>query len=129
MLKIIHKIKKRVLLGAVFFVILNVVLINFALANPPYPGDSGGLYENPLGGTKTFAKLIGEVANAIMKVGIPVAVIFLIYAGLKFVTARGSEEELTKAKKTFTWAVVGAGILLGATVIAKAIETTINSLK
>jgi hypothetical protein len=126
MLIIIHKIKNKALFTAVFFVILNVVLTLQAFAAP----DEGGLYPNPLGDeTNTFAKLIGAVANVIMKAGIPIAAIFIIYAGLKFVTARGSEEEITKAKKTFTWAVVGTGILLGAVVIAKGIEATINSLK
>ena len=122
---IIHKIKNISLLQAVFWGIMNMVLVSEAFAK--YPG--GDSLDNPLGSTSTFAELIAAIANIIMKVGIPIAAIFLIYSGLMFVTARGSEEQLKKARNTFMWTVVGTGILLGAVVIAKGIEATITSLQ
>jgi uncharacterized membrane protein len=119
---IIHKIKNIFLPQAIFWGIINV-----GLAPRVFAIDEGEL-SNPLG-VSSFAGLIAAIANIIMKVGIPIAAIFLIYSGLMFVTARGSEEQLTKAKNTFMWTVVGTGILLGAVVIATGIEATINSLK
>ena len=125
---IIHKIKNKTLFKALFWGIINVALAPSTFA--AYPAETGGgKLSNPLGKTESFAQLIAAIANIIMKVGIPIAAIFLIYSGLMFVTARGSEEQLKKAKNTFMWTVVGTGILLGAVVIAKGIEATITALK
>ncbi|MFA4890527.1 MAG: TrbC/VirB2 family protein [Candidatus Paceibacterota bacterium] len=127
---IIHKIKNKTLFKALFWGIMNMVLALPVLvsANGAGKTDCGAKLCNPLG-VDTFAALIAAIANIIMKVGIPIAAIFLIYSGLMFVTARGSEEQLKKAKNTFMWTVVGAGILLGAVVIATGIEATIKALK
>lgn len=131
----IHKIKEKTLFRVVFWGIMNTVLLLPILvkaADPEkYGGISGGSaqLDNPLGKTSSFAELIAAIANIIMKVGIPIAAIFLIYSGLMFVTARGNEEQLKKAKNTFMWTVIGTGILLGAVVIAKGIEATITALK
>lgn len=119
----IHKIKEKISLRVLFWGIISMGLLPKAFAAQ----DEGGL-QNPLG-VDSFARLITAIANIIMKVGIPIAAIFLIYSGLMFVTARGSEDQLKKAKNTFMWTVIGTGILLGAVVIAKGIEATITSLK
>lgn len=92
------------------------------------PGEGGTGLFNPLK-AQTFAQLVEGIARIIFMVGFPIAVIFIIYSGLLFVTARGNEEELKKAKRTFTWAVIGAAILLGAEVIAIAVRELINSLQ
>lgn len=126
---IIHKIKDKTLLRALFWGIINTALALPILVKADGAGETGGQLDNPLGSTSSFADLIAKIANIIMKVGIPIAAIFLIYSGLMFVTARGSEDQLKKAKNTFMWTVIGTGILLGAVVIAKGIEATITSLK
>ena len=127
---IIHKIKNKTLFKAFFWGIISMVLVLPIIAKADGSGGTGGgTLSNPLGKTESFAQLIAAIANIIMKVGIPIAAIFLIYSGLLFVTARGSEEQLKKAKNTFMWTVVGTGILLGAVVIAKGIEATITALK
>lgn len=124
--------KNRTLLKALFWGIINVVLAlpSFAMAEETggTTGGSSSKLSNPLG-ISSFAELIGKIANIIMQVGIPIAAIFLIYSGLMFVTARGNEDQLKKAKATFMWTVVGTGILLGAVVIAEGIEATIKSLE
>lgn len=126
----IHKIKERNLLAGPFWGIINLALLLPIIARADGVGGTGGSakLDNPLG-VDSFAGLIAAIANIIMKVGIPIAAIFLIYSGLMFVTARGSEDQLKKAKNTFMWTVIGTGILLGAVVIAKGIEATITSLK
>ena len=73
-----------------------------------------------------FVKAILEV---VLKIGIPVAAMFIIYSGFLFVKAQGNEAELTKAKNAFTYAVIGTAILLGSWLLAKGIESTINSLQ
>ena len=72
--------------------------------------------------------LIGTIADVIFKIGVPIAALFIIYSGLMFVTARGSEEQLKKAKMTFMWTIVGTAVLLGAKVIAMVIKETVKGL-
>lgn len=88
-----------------------------ALAVPVY---AQGL-QNPIK-SKTFGELLERIAAAITLIGIPLVGIFMIYSGLLFVTARGSEQQIEKAKKTFFWTVVGAALVVGAWAIAKALE-------
>lgn len=82
---------------------------------------------NPLK-TGSFPALVESIAKLVAQVGIPIAAIFIIYSGLLFVTARGNEEQLRKAKTNFMWAMIGTAILLGAWVIARAINETITGL-
>jgi hypothetical protein len=58
----------------------------------------------------------------------PIIVLMIIYAGFLFVTAQGDPQKLSKAKKAFLWAIIGAVIILGARLLAAAIAQTISSL-
>lgn len=129
--KIIHSVKKFLLPKYLFLIIINMVLILPFLASGQeehggITGDGANI-PNPLGETSTFYDLILEITDIVLKIGYPIAVIFIIYSGLLFVTARGSEEKITTARKTFLWAILGTAILLGATVLAEAIKATIES--
>ena len=75
---------------------------------------------NPLK-ANTFAEVVQGFAKILTQVGVPLAAIFLIYAGFLFVSARGDEKQLETAKKTFWWTVVGTALLVGAYAIATAI--------
>lgn len=85
---------------------------------------------NPLkGGTNSLAGFINLVLqNVVMPIGGLVAVIFIIYSGFLFVTARGNETKLATAKKAFMYAAIGTAILLGALGISIAIQNTISSI-
>lgn len=63
-----------------------------------------------------------SIANFLLLYGMPFVVIFMIIAGFMFVTARGNEEQLTKAKTMLWWTIVGTAIIIGANLIVKAIE-------
>lgn len=82
---------------------------------------------NPLE-SETFADLIAKIAKIVAQIGFPVAVIAIIYAGFLFVTARGSEEQIKKAKTTFFWSILGTALLLGAWALAEAIKTFVETL-
>jgi len=129
-MKFIHRIKKIRLSQIIFWVIINAVLLPFRVfADPPYSGEGKGISSiltNPLN-SSSFAELIESIAKLAAKIGIPIAALFIIYSGLLFVTARGNEKQLETAKASFTWAIIGTAILLGAWVIASAIEATIRS--
>ncbi len=133
----IHKIKKSLLLKPLFWSIISLaLLIPFWLANAaaegglpnePSCGQGGGI-TNPLQ-VCSVAGLVEAVANVVMKIGFMVAVVFIIYSGFLYVSARGSEEKLKKAHSTFTWTIIGTAVILGASVIAVVIKSTVTSLK
>lgn len=87
------------------------------------------IFPNPIPRFGTFMDFVQAILQVVLKIGIPVAAIFIIYSGFLFVKAQGNEAELTKAKSAFTYAVIGTAILLGSWLLAVGIESTINSLK
>ena len=91
----------------------------------PTPGTG---IQNPIN-VPTFPDFINAILNLIITIGIPIAAIFLIYAGFMFVTARGNETQLATAKKAFFGAIIGTAILVGAQVLSNVITQTINSLQ
>lgn len=98
--------------------------------NPVSTQSSGGQYkvQNPLG-TNSICGLIKKILQAAIAIGIPIAVLFIVYAGFKFVMARGSPEKLVEARQNFMWTLVGIGIFLGAWLLAQVIANTINALQ
>lgn len=83
---------------------------------------------NPLGDVNTIWGLVDIVINLVQTVMIPLVVLFLIYSGFLFVTARGSEIKLTKAKTVFMYTIIGTAIIIGAEAISLLIQGTINDL-
>ncbi len=65
------------------------------------------------------------ITRIVIPLGAIVVAMALIWSGFLFVTAQGSEEKLVKAKKVFTYTVIGATILLGAWAIVEVITGTI----
>jgi len=72
-------------------------------------------------------EFVEAILEVVLKIGIPVAAMFIIYSGFLFVKAQGNPEELKKAKSAFTYAVIGTAILLGSWLLATGIESTITS--
>ncbi len=117
-----HAVNMKKFIYKIKWGILSISLPINALAQG---GGTGGELTNPLN-VGSIPALVESIAALAAKIGIPIAAIFIIYSGLLFVTARGSEEQLKKAKTNFMWAMIGTAILLGAWVIAKAIKETIQ---
>ncbi|HUD03000.1 MAG TPA: pilin [Candidatus Paceibacterota bacterium] len=83
---------------------------------------------NPLGGINSFCGLIKALLSAAVAIGIPIAVLFIVWAGLKFVLAQGNSTKLADARKNMLWTVIGIGIFLGAWLLAMVIQNTVNGL-
>jgi hypothetical protein len=109
-------------LSKIKFIALNLFLSAMAFSVYAAP------IANPLGAGTTFMGLIGKIANVMIAIGIPVTILYMVYAGFLFVTAQGSEEKVTKAKETLQWALIGAALLVGAKTIATALQSTVNAL-
>lgn len=103
----------------------------------PVTGPNGGStiinlnLPNPLAGTvDTLPEFFQKVVYIIIKIGVPLVAMAIVFAGFLFVTARGSDEQLKKAKLAFTFAIIGGLILLASWAVADAIKdalTTINN--
>lgn len=88
-----------------------------------------GTFTNPLGETSTIPQLLEKVLQLLIDIGIPVLVVFIVYAGFQFVTAQGNSEKITEARRALFWAVIGGAVLLGAQIISTVIKQTVESLK
>jgi len=118
--------------------LLSVVLLSTAL--PVYaqfgsqqPGGFGSQQPdctglcNPLK-FGTLPQFLSEVLKVVAEIALPIVVLFLVYVGFLFVTAQGNEEKLKEAKKYLLWTIIGALIVLGASVLSQAIQTTVSNL-
>ena len=57
--------------------------------------EGDAIFFNPLGRTNDFYALIEKILGVLVQIGLPILVLFIVYAGFKFVTARGNEAEVT----------------------------------
>jgi len=82
---------------------------------------------NPLKAT-SITQLLENLLDAVIEYGVAIAAFFLIYSGFMFVTARGNEDKIKKARQSLQYTVIGSAILLGAWVIITVIAETVKSL-
>lgn len=85
---------------------------------------------NPLNSSiKDIPSFIKLVLQSVIYIGVPIVTLAIIYSGFLFVQAQGNEEQLTKAKKTLMYTLIGAALLLGSLVITDAIKGTVDEIK
>ena len=82
--------------------------------------------KNPLSGIKNFEEFVSELLRAVIFIGFPIVVLFIVYSGFLFITAQGNEEKIKTAKNTFYYTIIGVAIFLGSWVLAKLVESTIH---
>ncbi len=87
-------------------------------------------FDNPIKAVKadTLSEFLIQVVNVVVFIASPLIVIFIIYAGFLFVTAGDDEGQRTTARKTLLWALVGAGVIITAVILARIIQDTVLSL-
>ena len=119
------------------FVANPVALHAQGIPGPGNPSDGIPGRGNPNGGITTIPNplnsnyqdvtsfVVAVLQNIVLPIGVVIVVFMLIYAGYLFVTAQGNETKVSEAKKTFLYVVIGAAILLGSIVIAKAVKNTV----
>lgn len=114
------------LLSVPFFISASVP--SAPLVNPPQTYDIR--IDNPAkkAGDSLPALLKTILKNIIMPVASVIVVVWIIWAGFSFVLAQGNPKEIKIAKQRLLWALIGAGILLGAAGIAQVVENTVTAL-
>lgn len=88
----------------------------------------GPVFSNPLGegnNVSVFA-LITALADFVLQLLSAFVVLVIIYAGFLFVTAGGSDDKISKAKKFFMWAIIGGVVILAANAISGLICNTLE---
>jgi len=128
------KIKKRIkyfLAGLVLFFSTTLPFFAMAQSDVSNGGTSIGI-SNPFncGGTSncTLLTLLTAILNnIIMPVAALACAAWVIWAGFKFVMAKGNPPEITKAKQNLLWALIGVGVILGAAGISAVLQTTVQS--
>ena len=102
--------------------------------NSPYipPAGSGNTNSitllNPLDGISSICQLLQKVLGVLLAFGVPIAVLFLVYAGFLFVKARGNPKELIHARRNFKYVILGIMLFLGAWMLGQIVASTINTL-
>ena len=120
--------------------LFQIVLMGFLIMIPVFslavddntlsgPSNEGKIV-NPLGpnGVASIPDFIKTFLEGVLKVGIPIVALAIIYCGFLFVSARGNSEKLSKAKDALLYTLIGAAILLGSWAIAQLISDTVLAL-
>lgn len=127
-------IKKNFLLLILIVIIFSVPILSFAQDIQPINNgdiqpinDSSGTIVNPIG-VSSITGLIKTILEGLVKIGIPIVALAIIYCGFLFVSARGKPEAIKKAKDALLYTLIGAAILLGSWAIAQLISETVLEL-
>jgi hypothetical protein len=91
------------------------------------PASNSRVLDNPLG-VNSFCALVVKLVQAVMIIGIPIAILFIVWVGFKFVIAQGDTGKLKEARRNFLNVVIGLSIFIGATLIANIIVNTLQQL-
>lgn len=83
--------------------------------------------ENPLK-VDNIQDAIKFIVNTLIKISIPIIVVFFIWSGLKFILAQGNPTKVADAKKMFWYTIIGTLLILGAYTITNAIVGTVNTI-
>ena len=97
-------------------------------SNPVQPPNSSFTLVNPLAHGSTLCELLNAVFSVTLTLGIPIAFVFLVIAGLKFVLALGNPKKLGNAKKNIYYTMVGIALFVGAWFLAQVIARTLVQL-
>ena len=101
----------------------------WAIAAPVFAqsGCTGTCLENPLRFT-SIEKFIEGFLQAVIMIALPIIVAFMVYAGFKYIFARGSSSKITEAHKNFTYVIIGTILILGAWVLSTLIGATVRQI-
>jgi hypothetical protein len=110
-----------------FSIFMFLLPVTLALADGTTCDPNSGQICNPVNAS-TLDGLIKTILEGVIKIGIPIIALAIIYSGFLFVAARGNSEKISKAKDALLYTLIGAAILLGAWAIALLIKNTVLAL-
>lgn len=107
---------------------LSLFLLLTLYSHTALAAGSGINYElkSPLAFNSIEGLLVG-ILNVFMVIATPIIIMFIIYAGFLYVTAKGNAEQVKKATTALTYAVIGGVILLGAVAISEIVKNVVGA--
>jgi len=100
----------------------------FAIVHPvlAVPTDYLGQLANDLGLPKydSFSAFLTDSLTVLLALVFIIAVVFVVISGYRMITSGGNEETLEKARRSLTWSIAGAVVVL----IAWAVVWTVVNL-
>lgn len=112
--------KKYIALGALYSLPLMV-------GAAPCPTDGTTLC-NPVKADSLTGLFDDVLSNVIIPVSIVIAVMFIIWAGLKFVMAQGKAGDIEKARQNLIYVLIGVALVVGAEVILDLLLNTVSEI-
>jgi hypothetical protein len=120
-------------ISEIFFVALSFV----ALLVPHFVGavvqnnEGGGgnisyALKNPLA-FDSIESFVVAILNVVIVIATPIVVLFIIFAGFKYVTARGNPGQIQEATQALTYAIIGGVLIIGAVAISKIIGNLVTA--
>ena len=76
---------------------------------------------------KSLEDFLLVLLNVITIIAIPIVVLFIIYAGFLYVTARGNAEQIQQATRSLTYAIIGGIMILGAVAVGEIVKNVVDS--
>ena len=93
-------------------------------------GNPGARLKNPLrDNIDSLPKFLDLILKAVVTIATPIIVLMIVYSGFLFVKAQGNPDKLSDAKKAIMWTIIGAVVILGASVLSAAIGGTVDDLQ
>ena len=68
---------------------------------------------------------IKTLLEGVIRIGMPLVALAIIYCGFLFVSARGNSESIKKAKESLMYTLIGAAIIIGSWALAQLISDTV----
>lgn len=124
----INRFNKNFLFILFFLVLFNTFsLITYAQVTGGGPKQNFETINNPIA-ADNVQDLVKDILEGVIRIGIPLIALAIIYSGFLFVTAIGNPGKVEEAKNALLNTVIGAAILLGAWGLAQLISETVLSL-
>lgn len=86
-----------------------------------------GKIDNPLKSEySNITDLINGLVDITLKLGTIIAVLALVWIGLKFILAQGDPKKIQEAKQMLQWVIIGIALLFSAKIIVEIIKGTLS---
>ncbi|MBI2055697.1 MAG: hypothetical protein HYT42_02285 [Candidatus Sungbacteria bacterium] len=91
---------------------LKILLLFLISARTAFGQGSPQGIQNPIYPTESFTAIIVKIADWASAIAVPLMALVVLFAGYTYLTSGGNADQVKRANKTLTWAVVGFIIVL-----------------
>jgi hypothetical protein len=120
--------KKLISKASLFASGLYLTTFSSALTATATPAPADPYNVQMLDTTVTAKGLVIAIINWVLAFAGAVAVLFIIYAGVQYLTSAGNDKRTEAAKKTLTYAVIGLIVIILAKVIVTFVTTGVTQI-